>query len=116
MIELCFLTSLLYLASSLGPRLALDMKKLIPVSGAGEDRRGAFGAVLRPPACHGLGWRGRRPRYGDQGPAAHTRVTEHFTITEKAPARVFSWLKAPTSAFTFKKLLRHYAKQTLTPR
>ena len=33
MLELCFLTSLLYLASSLGPRLALDMKKLIPVSG-----------------------------------------------------------------------------------
>ena len=30
-----------------------------------------------------------------------------FTITEKAPTRVFSWLKAPTSAFTFKTLLRH---------
>ena len=24
-----------------------------------------------------------------------------FTITEKAPTRAFSWLKAPTSAFTF---------------
>ena len=34
-----------------------------------------------------------------------------FTITEKAPTRAFSWLKAPTSAFTFKTLLRHYAKQ-----
>ena len=32
-----------------------------------------------------------------------------FTITEKATTRVFSWLKAPTSAFTFKTLLRHYA-------
>ena len=31
-----------------------------------------------------------------------------FTITEKAPTRAFSWLKAPTSAFTFKTLLRHY--------
>ena len=31
------------------------------------------------------------------------------TITEKVPARAFSWLKAPTSAFTFKfkTLLRH---------
>ena len=29
--------------------------------------------------------------------------------------RAFSWLKAPTSAFTFKTLLRHYAKQALTP-
>ena len=36
--ELSFLTSLLYLASSLGPRLALDMKKLISVSSEGEDR------------------------------------------------------------------------------
>ena len=27
-----------------------------------------------------------------------------FTITEKAPTRAFSWLKAPTSAFTFKTL------------
>ena len=24
-----------------------------------------------------------------------------FTMTEKAPTRAFSWLKAPTSAFTF---------------
>ena len=35
---------------------------------------------------------------------------------EKAPTRAFSWLKAPTSAFTFKTLLRHYAKRALTPR
>ena len=27
-----------------------------------------------------------------------------FTITEKALTRAFSWLKAPTSAFTFKTL------------
>ena len=32
-----------------------------------------------------------------------------FTITEKAPIRVFSWLEAPTSAF---KTL-YYAKQAL---
>ena len=38
------------------------------------------------------------------------------TIMEKAPTRTFSWLKAPTSAFTFKTLLRHYAKRALTPR
>ena len=37
---------------------------------------------------------------------------QSFTITEKAPTRAFSWLKAPTSAFAFKTLLRHYAKQT----
>ena len=38
-----------------------------------------------------------------------------FTITEKAPTRAFSWLKVPTSAFTFKTLLKHYATQALTP-
>ena len=27
-----------------------------------------------------------------------------FTIREKAPTRAFSWLKAPTSTFTFKTL------------
>ena len=32
---------------------------------------------------------------------------EDFTIMEKNPARAFSWLKVPTSAFTFKTLLRH---------
>ena len=39
-----------------------------------------------------------------------------FVITEKAPTRAFSWLKAATTAFTIKTLLRHYAKQALTPR
>ena len=37
--------------------------------------------------------------------------TTGCTITEKAPTRAFSWLKA---AFTFKTLLRHYAKRALT--
>ena len=37
-----------------------------------------------------------------------------FIITEKAPTRAFSWLKAATTAFTFKTLLRHYAKRVLT--
>ena len=39
-----------------------------------------------------------------------------FVITEKAPTRAFSWLKVATTAFTFKTLLRHYAKRALTPR
>ena len=42
--------------------------------------------------------------------------TTGCTITEKAPTKAFSWLKAPISAFTFKTLLRHYAKRALTPR
>ena len=43
----------------------------------------------------------------------YMKVREDFI--ERAPTRAFSWLKAPTSAFTFKTLLRHYAKQALTP-
>ena len=38
-----------------------------------------------------------------------------FIITEKAPTRASSWLKAATT-FTFKTPLRHYAKRALTPR
>ena len=60
---------------------------------------------------------------GKQGPGdrgeytieLETKVLEDVKITEKAPTRAFSWLKAPTKAFTFKTLLRHYAKQASTP-
>ena len=60
---------------------------------------------------------GRRP--GQRGEAQHGRLhvlhpghrgvsdlvsQSVFTIKEKAPTRAFSWLKAPTSAFTFKTL------------
>ena len=41
----------------------------------------------------------------------HLKVRNH----EEGPyTKAFSWLKAPTNAFTFKTLLRHYAKQILT--
>ena len=40
---------------------------------------------------------------------ASNEGSEDLTITEKAPNRGFSWLKVPTSAFTFKTLSRHYA-------
>ena len=41
--------------------------------------------------------------------------TTGCSITEKAPTRAFSLLKAATTAFTFKTLLRHYAEWALTP-
>ena len=43
-------------------------------------------------------------------------IIRRFVITEKAPSRAFSWLKAATTTFAFKTLLRHYAKRALTPR
>ena len=48
--------------------------------------------------------------------SASKRSIRRFVVTEKAPTRTFSWLKAATTGFTFKTLLRHYAKRALTPR
>ena len=48
--------------------------------------------------------------------SASRSSNRRFVITEKAPTRAFSWLKAATTAFTLKTLLRHYAKRALTPR
>ena len=46
-----------------------------------------------------------------------TNLQEVSQCPEKAPTRAFSLLKAATTAFTFKTLLiRHFAKQALTPR
>ena len=42
--------------------------------------------------------------------AATPLLGEVFTI----PTRALSWLKEPSSAFTFKTILRHYAKWALT--
>ena len=39
--------------------------------------------------------------------SASKRSIRRFVITEKAPTRAFSWLKAATTAFTFKTLLTH---------
>ena len=47
--------------------------------------------------------------------SASKSCIRRFVITEKPPTRAFSWLKAATTAFTFKTLLRHYAKLALTP-
>ena len=49
------------------------------------------------------------------GISASKSSIQRFVIMEKAPTRAFSWLKAATTAFTFKTLLRHYAKRALSP-
>ena len=45
----------------------------------------------------------------EKGPPEDSEVS---LITEQAPTRAFSWLKAPTSTFSFKTLC--YAKRVLT--
>ena len=44
-----------------------------------------------------------------------TKIREVVTIMikEKSPGKAFSWLIAPSSAFTLKILLRRYATRTL---
>ena len=41
---------------------------------------------------------------------------EGYPKVRNLPTRAFSWLKTATTTFTFKTLLRHYAKRALTPR
>ena len=41
---------------------------------------------------------------------------EGYPKVRNLPTRAFSWLKTATTTFTFKTLLRHYAKRVLTPR
>ena len=49
----------------------------------------------------------RRARLMDHlGTSASKSSIRRFVITEKAPTRAFSWLKAATTAFTFKILFR----------
>ena len=43
-----------------------------------------------------------------------TNLREVWSFHNHVVGPYFSWLKASTTAFTFKNLLRHYAKQVLT--
>ena len=56
------------------------------------------------------------PEYPPLHPALELQTIhqQSCTITEKAPTRAFSWIKAATTTSTFKNLLRYYAKKTLT--
>ena len=47
--------------------------------------------------------------------SASKRSIQRFVVTEKAPTSAFSLMKAATTAFTCKTLLRHYAKRVFTP-
>ena len=82
----------------------------------GHKQRGMLGLQQTPVLYTSRHVSIEQPRT-DSSSAANQSIgsTTGCTITEKAPTRAFSWLKAPTSAFTFKTLLRHYAKRALTP-
>ena len=72
---------------------------------------------LRSPAWKdvtGPGWQHQPAAAAGDRDGKKQVGSRRFVITEKAPTRAFSWLKAATTAFTFKTLLRHYTKWTLT--
>ena len=71
-----------------------------------EQRQPHDAAHQRPPAAQDPDL-----RVGIQ----YTRAGNKGPHKEKAPAGAFSLLQAATIAFTFKTLLIHYAKRTLTP-
>ena len=109
-----------------GPHQNLDWRLWVCVRGSVLAARGPpwwHGSALRPGSAV---WAADRGLGGQQRTGGHQVVTvatsapkisiRRFVITEKAPTRAFSWLKAATAAFTFKTLLRHYAKRALTPR
>ena len=84
-------------------------------------RVGAVHGALGP---GGGGLRGGGGR-GDDGAQAHRQALLHLQVGARIELQTKvhtkirnpgSWLKADTTAFTFKTLLRHYAKRVFTPR
>ena len=112
----------LYLHYLPQPARGRQLLHLLPGDWAGQAR--APGHLRGPGAQRGgrdqdRGLQGALPPRAGAGETGlkklHPNFIRRFVITEKAPTRAFSWLKAPTSNFTFKTLLRH-AKRALTPR
>ena len=73
-------------------------------AGLGQARGERRGQVPGPPARpgHGAGTHEVASPFCISASKSSIRM---FVITEKAPTRAFSWLKAATTAFTFKTLL-----------
>ena len=91
-----------------------------------QQKPGTIERPVWPPIVHNRVYQQRAGIGNEQLKVANGRVLVSWleletinrrscTITEKAPTRALSWLKAATTTFTFKTLLRHYAKQVLTP-
>ena len=51
----------------------------------------------------------RRELRSDNRTSAANRLIGEVVQSRRRPLLLLSWLKVPTSAFTFKTLLRHYA-------
>ena len=98
------------------PGLALDdVVAVVAVAGEAERRvqqlRGELLAVVvQQRAVHAVTW---TPGVTLATVEIQTKVRGNFAITEKAPTMAFSLFNAPTSALTFKIILRHYAKQVV---
>ena len=81
-----------------GPSLLVTVRDNPPRTGRLRRK------VMRGKPRHGA------VRYSGYSLEMETKVREDFTITEKAPTEAFFWLKVPTVTFSFKNILRQYAK------
>ena len=102
-----------------GLNLLNNLKSL--EEGSGNSMKDEFKEMLKlfgvsPEVAENLLPSGEQRQGEQQTLVLQTKAIQRFVITEKAPTRACSWLKAATTAFTFKTLLRHYAKRALTPR
>ena len=86
-----------------GPLLAGG--KMLPLPRVESDRQLVAAAARRSSApVREAQWRPVCPLPRPRALVSGVKRSIGFTITEKAPTRAFSWLKAATTAFTFKTL------------
>ena len=85
-------------------RFLHQLKGWIPASEERADADGGMGAQESGHETNNLPPDSRLAVVDRASNKGSRRLREDITIMEKAPTRVFSWLKAPTSAFTFKTL------------
>ena len=90
-------------------------KQLIKIEMERDSLQQKWGITIQGGADLSLTAKVASVKVSEKNSASKSSI-RRFVITEKALTRPFSWLKVVTTAFTFKTLLRHYAKWALTPR
>ena len=81
-----------------------DMMSMFSSKAALEKQADKLSAKQEELNIKSTGWQRSDERVSISAANRSIGSTTGCTITEKAPTRAFSWLKAPTSAFTFTTL------------
>ena len=91
----------------------LNLDKLVRLLPEAEPGLAVFYST---PACYLAALHGAGLAWPAKQASASKSSIRRFVITEKAPTWAFSWLKAATSAFTFKTLTPQSLNVKLGPR